>query len=447
MRALLAILLCCAGCDPFAFDDIADSAPIVVMDKPEDYPRGNFGQVIAAVRGQLSGRTISRVAVGGGPDTPVHLFEAWTGQSVNVDNSIDEFCDDATDCNVGHGVAMAGTPRWRMDATCVLITAPPLIKVQVHCSSAGNIFEEVTGPAGTDLEFGASIVALPAGSPLGIALVGAPGTLAGTGQILGMRDGASPQDVVDLGAEAMPAGRLGEVLATGDLGGGDTIFAASQLGLPAPRVIVATQRAGEMVPTIRACLTGGSGFGGALAFGDFDRDGSPELAVGIDRGVATRVETVAIYDGAALAAGAGCADLSPAGMLGCPAGAAGERDVECDGSAFGAALATGDLDADGDDDLFVGAPEATVASEERAGAVFAYASPAGGVAGEVRALVHSTPTEGDELGAPLTVFLGAGDRAEPVAGAPGGDYAAAFLCTGLPDDDGAVGPRCQPRAP
>ena len=66
-----------------------------------------------------------------------------------MQTAIDEFCDDATDCNVGHGVAMAGAPQWRMDTTCILMTAPPLIKVQVHCSSAGNIFEEVTGPAGT----------------------------------------------------------------------------------------------------------------------------------------------------------------------------------------------------------------------------------------------------------------------------------------------------------
>jgi hypothetical protein len=112
-------------------------------------------------------------------------------------------------------------------------------------------------------------------------------------------------------------------------------------------------------------------FGAALAAGDHNGDGRDELAVGIP-GFATFVVSapradegqVAMYDGTASGL-----STSPqgAGTLGGPTFGPFEN-----GARFGAALAFGNFDGNGRDELVVGAPGEELGSHGKAGAVYVY---------------------------------------------------------------------------
>ncbi|NIA13202.1 MAG: hypothetical protein GWP08_03915 [Nitrospiraceae bacterium] len=99
-------------------------------------------------------------------------------------------------------------------------------------------------------------------------------------------------------------------------------------------------------------VTGGEGFGAALASGDFNGDGLADLAVGapgqlgID-GTATSSGVVHLYLGNVDGLTSAVPDISFA-VAGSNAG--GRADM------FGLGLALGDVDGDGDDDLFAGSP-------------------------------------------------------------------------------------------
>jgi len=120
-------------------------------------------------------------------------------------------------------------------------------------------------------------------------------------------------------------------------------------------------------------IESGDRFGAALASGDFDGDGFTDLAVGVpfeDSGTATDSGTVEIIHGSAagLVADAEHWNQDSDGII----------DTTETGDRLGAALAAGDLDGDGDDDLALGAPAEGVGPTPDAGAVSViYGSPTG----------------------------------------------------------------------
>ena len=157
---------------------------------------------------------------------------------------------------------------------------------------------------------------------------------------------------------------------------------------------------------------------------------------------------VRVYDGAALPAEGTCDGSWPvAAELACPSA---QNGAACDdASAFGSALAIGDLDGDGRGELIVGARTADVDDVGGAGAVWVFrgAAALSDLSAEVVALRHPSPGPGDMLGWAVAAAPGLDGRDELVASAPGRDRVYVFLCSGLDGDDPATtsGMRCQPR--
>jgi hypothetical protein len=165
-------------------------------------------------------------------------------------------------------------------------------------------------------------------------------------------------------------------------------------------------------------------FGSAVAFGDFDGDGRDDLAIGAPKDGA-RSSDGFIYNGGTVTIVALDAEANLAGFE-MFLGDQGLPDAVEAGERFGAALATGDWNGDGFDDLAIGVPE-----EDDTGAVLVvYGSPFSLIYAN-----HWYIGQGD-LGEPAEP----GDRfGEALAAGDFNDDGFADLAIGAPDEDGENG--------
>jgi hypothetical protein len=266
------------------------------------------------------------------------------------------------------------------------------------------------------------------GSPTGLAVAG---------------DQIWHQDVTDVDGVAEDNDQFGAALAAGDFNDDgrddlaigapfedvDTISSAGAVnvlyGSPAGLTAAGDQIWHQDVMDIAGVAEDNDQFGVALAVGDFDGDGEDDLAIGADS------EDVETLDGA----GAVNVLYGSAGGLSAVGNQIWHQDVmDVEGVAedndhFGAALAAGDFNGDGEDDLAIGASGEDVDAINSAGAVnVLFGTPAGLTATSDQiwhrdvAGVLGTAGAGDNFGAALaTGDLNGGGAADLAVGAPDAD--------------------------
>ncbi len=230
-------------------------------------------------------------------------------------------------------------------------------------------------------------------------------------------------------------------VAAGHLDGGGTLIA---VGAPGPSEgHVWLFRLDKSATTAKAigCLGGPPGFGRTLATGIVDRDQSEDLVVADN-------DKVSVFSGKVLGglkqASAACSLASlPAGALIASFGCGQTPAITgCSKSQFGASLAVGDLDGNGDGEVIVGAPAMTVRGVSDAGALLVYDVSSAHPQELTEADFISSAETGDRLGTSVTTARIGNNRDIIAAGAPGHQKVALFYCSKLLPAD-KRGARCR----
>jgi hypothetical protein len=169
-------------------------------------------------------------------------------------------------------------------------------------------------------------------------------------------------------------------------------------------------------PNVADSAENGDYFGSSLTAGDFDADGACDLAIGVwgEDSTANTTES----NGAVNVLYGAASGLSAAGNRIWRQGSNGVDGAAEQGDVFGQALAAGDLNGDGYDDLAVGIPGETVNSGAHAGAVYVLYGSSGGLSSAGDQLWHQASADvigvvedGDIFGSSVTIgdFDGDGD--------------------------------------
>lgn len=417
MKALvLTVVLAGAGCNFVSFFDYEDDAPAQVIEKPSGFIPGSFGSVLLAVTDDDGAEHYERLMVGARAATPIFEYVLSEDRSILPgDDESNRLCDlegresDVVCADSGVGSAISAVDTWEDGVLCIAIGGTSDSAV-VSCDR-----EKTTQRWDGDVRSG-----------FGVAVAGIPGE---PRILIGSNEGnvfiAEDQnpDVIPLELTAC------EVTAEGF----GSVLAATQefwaIGSQGDQVLlVEPDGDGLAVLTVKG--------GGAQTLLAADLVGNDAVDL-----IAGGAGEVRIWDGDDLRGAEDCDEVEPAFTIPCEDMA--DRKVTCGGS-FGASLAVGDINGNGDPELLVGDPAATVDGQSRAGAAFIFESDGDTVEeSPADALTDSVPEKGDEVGRAVTVGEIFG-RGEAIVGSDGEVFV--FFCTGLSGDrpgDGSLDDSCR----
>jgi len=439
--AVLVALACGAsGCSWSRFDDLTDNSPVVLLEKPSSMNDG-FGVSLATATN--AGQT--ELLVGGTTNVSgAALYDIGNQDSPGTTASDLGYCSSGDPAcflsSLMAGFANASAPD-QVRPLCFAVGSGAVLKqgLVVRCRDAHEYTLDMP-PAARDLLAISIAQNLPHDHPLASDRSDDPLLLASLPELrLAWFYPAKSREFSELRLPALAQAddpSFGQSLAVLAVEGGHVLA----LGVPGKSEVFLWKTAGGAKSSYIGCLGGSDGMGRALAAGKVDADGNDDLVVSDDLNVHA-------IDGAALfklpeTASSECsfAALPPAvvlGSFGC--GSTGSMSG-CETSEFGAAVAVGDLDGDGDGEVIVGAPRMTVHGEENAGALLVYDAEASTGPAFVDAKFISSAESGDQLGRSI-VTPHIDKRDIIAAGAPGNRKTALFYCSALLAP-GAAGSRC-----
>ncbi|NOY91595.1 MAG: hypothetical protein GXP55_10375 [Deltaproteobacteria bacterium] len=455
---LLSTLGLLSACLPGQIEELQGQASTRVVNPSSSFGMPFFGQVVAGLSGTLEdGSPASRLVVTAGADTPFAFYDVEDDGAFDLRDELFSGCiDRAAGCDGEFGVAAVGLPSFSTERLCTAFGAPGAGTLDVVCESLGPIVRRVTPlapvPGAPATELGRGLAAMPASTPWGVAIAGAPGTNAL--YVLSASPALEPLTLPE--SLITPSGRLGQELAVAALPAAfaaelseAVLVAVTQPGVGRLVLLsVGLEPAIGTTPVARllGCIDGLTG-DVSVAAGDVTGDGVPEVFFSDSQGPSAMTHfSVRKLSLADLRPENGCgltatSDDPPTRRIMCP-----DLDSSISCAGFGETLALGDLDADGDQDLLVGAPYSEVAGRSDAGAVYVFPSTPSGF-GDARVLVDSAPDSGARLGASLSTVktgLTGSARDEPLVGAPGANRVFVFLCSGIPGDSAGGAARCLP---
>jgi hypothetical protein len=457
LRTPLAVALsalAASGCSWSRFSDVTENAPVAFLNRPSGMKTG-FG--VSLLAGKGDGRAV--LLTGGEPGTSaVSLFDLGVGESPRLDAVATSFCNNAAGtCFLGFSIAYLphtllpegrDPPREREACVALGLGDSPLEDpgVFIECADGSSFTRPVLPEYREDVEFAFEV---QQNEEVAIAGDGAddPALLVGAPQprlAWYYTPGSSQPIPLAPSQEPDRSSGYGGTVAVVPLAATSWLFA---VGAPSGAGVHLFRAEAENA-TYLGCLGGTPDFGRALAIGSVAGpnlagvgDGVPELIVS-DRA------TVHVFDGARLAA------LPPATGISCTLAALPEQTLytsfgcgstpetqECSSSDFGAAIAVGDVDGDGDGEVLVGAPELTVYGEHGVGAVLVYDAEHPGDTELTDLRFIASGEQGDALGGSVAAAW-IGDRDLIVGGLPRAGKVGLFYCSSLvpPDKRGA---RCE----
>jgi hypothetical protein len=457
-RLLPVVALLACGCSWARFDDITENAPIVLLNRPKEMSSGFGPSLATGTYEDATGQTEVTLLVGGAPLVGSAVeFQLGSGDSPTLDATDKGHCT-TTPCYFSASpVALTGVQTPGMVRPLCFAdgagTASTDTGVVVRCTDdveygldvpkavAGLLQFSINNDQPTMFRFGAdhgygttllatadeerSVWFYPAlDSKRRFAEVPYPADARGRWPEVTDVTSAQPKNIRNLTVARVGEGRL---LAVGipDLSEVRLFFTPD----------------GVSEPSYLGCLGGTPAFGRTFATGKV-------LAGDDDALVIADQSLVYVFSAARLAT------LLPTTELGCSLGAlpsealissftcGSTKNISgCEHADFGAALAVGDLDGDGDGEVVVGAPGMTVRGTENAGAFITYDVEEPGDFDFIDIGFMSSAEKDDRLGSSLAL-PDLGSRQIVAAGAPGNGKTALFYCPSfLPGE--LAGPRCK----